>query len=189
VIERLLFESPILLLPLVLIVLFILIVRWSRRRDRGSARAMTIGFIAAAMLLALPGLVVTRREQIIAECRELARAVDDGDVAAIDARLAEDFRIGDLDRAAVVGRLTDTLTRFRVDDPRLRRFEVSFPTPNTAVATFAASARVRSAESLYDRLPSRWRLTFRETEGWKVARLESLPVPPLNLPSVEAWLR
>lgn len=157
---------------------------WSWRRTRLAARAVMVGFALFPALVLLNALIITPRERIIHLCRDLANMVDDGDVAAIDSCLAETFRAGKADRSRFLDRLRSRLTDYRVDDPRLRDFEVTFPQPDRAVAVFGARCRVRSsakriaADAFLERLRSRWRLTFRRTaERWLVIGVEALPVP------------
>ena len=188
-ITRILFESLWLLAVVWVVVQFTLIAIWSRQRNRLWARTVWGGFAAGPLLLILSIVVVTSREQIIELCEDLARHVDKGDVAAIDPRLAADFEAGQLGRDEFVDRLERTLTRYRVDNPELRGFVVTFPAKDVGVAEFRASASVRSPELIYDRFTSRWRATCRRSNGeWKVTKLESLPTPPLNIGDVRHWL-
>ena len=187
---RMLFESLWLLVVVWIVVQFILIAIWSRRRDRASARIVWGGFVAGPLLFILSIIVVTPRERIIRLCEDLARYVDDGNVGAIEEHLAVDFDASKLGRNEFMNRLEQTLTYYRVDDPALRGFAVAFPAADTGVAEFHATVRVRSPELVQDRFTSRWRLTCRRTGNeWEVTRLEALPTPPLNVSNVRDWLR
>ena len=126
IILRLLFESPWLLLVVLVAVQFGLIIVWSWRRSRLSARAVWTGFVAMPTLIALSLLVVTPRERVIGLCRDLASMVDAGDVAGIARHLAEDFDAAQMDRDAFLESVERSLTHYHVDDARLRRFEVEF---------------------------------------------------------------
>lgn len=162
---------------------------WSVRRDRRSTRLALGGLAALPVLLATSLLVVTPAERIIAVCRELARAVDEGDIAAIGARLSPKFESETLDKAAFLEVIERRLGEVRIDAPRLRSFNVEFPDADTGVATFAASGRVRTAR-MYGHFPSRWRLTFlRSGDTWLASRIEALPVPPLNVSILGRWLQ
>ena len=168
---------------------FILIAMWSRRRDRLSARIVWGGFAALPLLVILSIMVVTPREQIIRLCRDLAGYVDDGNVAAIEENLASDVDAGGLRRDEFTIRLERTLTYYRVDDPVLRGFEVTLPGADLGVAEFQASANIRSPELIHDWFTSRWRLTCRRSGGeWEVTKIESLPTPPLNIHDLGQWL-
>jgi len=186
----LLFENLWALASLLVAVETALVVIWSRRRTRASVWAVLVGIGMIPACFALSVLVETPRERVIAFCWELARAVDDGEVASIAEHIAEDFQTDGHDRSAFVERLEQTLTRFRVDHPRLRNFEVMFPTDESAVATLTATCGVRSVDAVFDHLPSRWRLTLRrDGESWLVVKIEPIPTAPLNLRHLRDWLR
>ena len=188
-IGRLLFEQPVRLLIVLVICQFALISLWSWRRTTACARAVWIGFALVPLLLVVCHLVMTQRERVIVLCNALAEDVDDGDVPAIGRRLTSDFSAADLDREAFLARLIQALTRRQVDRPRLRGFEIAFPAPGQAIATFDASCEVRSAEAFAGRLPSRWRLTCRERAGeWLVAEIEALPAPLSPIRDLRDWL-
>lgn len=169
---------------------FLLVVIWSRRRTWNWARAAWIGLAMIPAGLMLSALVVTSRESVITFCWELARAVDEGDLGFITSQLADDFQADGIDRRVMVERLEQTLTRFRVDHPRLRNVEVTFTTEQSAVATLTAACGVRSVDAVFDDLPSRWRVTLRRSgDSWLVVRIESIPIPPLHLRDLRDWLR
>lgn len=148
---------------------FVLIALWSWRRSGRCARAVWGGFAVLPLLLVVSSLLVTDRERIILLCEQLAEDVEAHDVAAIDRRLAEDFRIDGHDRTEFLDRLEGTLSRYRVWDVKLRSFQVSFPRPDVATATFHATARVRSEDLLYEWIAASWKLTFvRRGESWLV---------------------
>ena len=187
---RILFENLWLLAVAWVVAEFILIAVWSWRRSRRAVRCVYGGFAAAPLLFTASVLIVTPREQLIRLCADLSSHVDDGNVAAIEQRLAGDFEAGHLDRAAFIERLEDTLTQYRIDNPRLQGFQTTFPDADVGIAVFHASARVRSPDLVYDWIVSRWRLHCRRSvDGWQVIKLESLPTPPLNVSLVEDWLR
>lgn len=189
-IVALFFENTVALAGVLAVFVLLLLFRWANRRDRASARALLIALAAAAGLPALSALVVTQREQVIHTCHAMACAVDDGAVAAFGEFLDGSCVVGGLDRASFLDRLEEMLTRFRVDQPRLRGFEITVDSAGRAVAEFTASAQLRSAEGNWDRVPTRWRVSLRRTgERWRVTGIESIPVPPLNLRTTSDWLR
>ncbi len=101
-----------------------------------------------------------------------------GDVDAVALLLSEDFAAGELDREAFLRRAIEKLTRFDVDDPRLRAFEVTFAEPGQAVVVFDAVCRVRSPDAYINQFPSRWWMSLRRGgRSWKVTRLETLSTP------------
>ena len=185
----LLFEGTWLLAALLVAFQFLLIVIWSRRRSRLWARIVWAGFVAIPSLLVLSKLVVTPTEQIVDLCRTLARLVDEGEVDAIGRHLADEFEAAKLDRTAFLERVADGLTRYRIDNPRLRAFEVEFPRDAEGVAVFNAVCRVRSADTMLQ-VPSRWRVAFRLFAGkWRVTGLEALPTPLSPVRNLRDWIR
>lgn len=175
-ISKLLFESPWLLLILLVAVQFGLIATWSRRRTHRWTRAVWSSFAAMPALLLLSALVVTPRERVIGLCRGLAAMVEAGDVATIGQHLAGDFEAAGFSRLGFLDRIEQSLARYDVNEARLRSFQVTFPRRNEAVAVFNATCRVRSVDAFFDRLASRWRLTLRDDGRlWRVTRVEALP--------------
>jgi hypothetical protein len=187
---RLFLESPWRLGALGVAVQFGLICLWSVRRTTGTRWAVRCGFAAGPLLLAVSILVTTPRERVMAECRMLARAVDDGDMARLSAGFDDRFEAAGMDRQEFISRLERVLSRARVDDVRLTGISVEIRAPDLAVAEFNASGRPRSEQAYYGWLTSRWRVTFRRSEErWRVTTLESVPVPPLNIRDLHGWLK
>ena len=182
--------SPWFLLIVLLVVAFASIALWSRRRSRLWARLVWVSLAAVPVVPLVSYLVVTDRERIVSLCRDMAEAVEAGDMPAIRRKLASDFEARDLNGAEFIERLEQTLTLHHVIDPALRNFEVTFPVDNQGAVTFNATCRVQSAEGYFDRLPSRWRLTLRKTgHTWEVTTIETIPVPPLNARDLRELLR
>jgi hypothetical protein len=189
-IGRLLFERLWLLATVLVTVQFILIAIWSWLRTRGAARGVWIGFGAIPILLILSVVVVTPRERIVAICRELAEATESKAIGVIGHYLSRDFEAGRLDRESFLARAEATLQRYSVHYPELRRFTITFPREGVGVAEFSASGQIESPESMYGWLTTRWRLTFRrQGDDWRVERVETIPVPPLNVGRLEDLLR
>jgi len=190
VITRILFESNWLLLIVWVPVQFVLIAVWFRLRTRVTARIVWIGFTALPVLAVTSTLVETRREQVVAACHELAAYVCRANLPALDRRIAAEFQADELDREAFLTRLEQALARHRVADVSMRGFGVTFPDRDRAVAEFHAAAYVQSADLPYDRLTSRWRLTFRrEGDRWLLTALEPRPTGPLDPRRLQDWLR
>ncbi len=160
----------------------VLVLAWSQRRTWGTALAAWIGLALIPTGLLLSVMVETRRENVEEFCQGLARAVDEGEVETIAAHLAEDFHSDGFDRGSFLEIVEQSLTRFRVDQPRLHDIEIVFQTDASATVALTVKCQVRSADVFYDRLPTRWRLNLRRSgESWRVVRIEAIPIPPLNL--------
>lgn len=185
----LLFEREVALGATMALVSLVLLFRWAYRRDRTSAKALFISLGATLLGPLVSVLVVTQREEVIATCLQLASAVDAGDVSVIESSLDDSFEAGGLNRGEFVERLEAALSRYRVDQPRLRAFDVKVD-DSAATAEFIASAQVRFAEGAWDRLPTKWRVRFRRLGNqWLIASIESIPVPPLHMKTTGEWLR
>lgn len=185
----LLLESEIAVAVALSLMSLVLLFRWAYRRDRASARALFVSLGATFLGPLVSVLVVTQREEVILMCHRLASAVDQGDVRAIETSLDDSFEASGLNRGEFVERLEAALTRYRVDQPRLRAFDVKVDDA-AATAEFIASAQVRFAEGAWDRLPTKWRVRFRRAGSqWLVASMESIPVPPLHMKMTGEWLR
>jgi ketosteroid isomerase-like protein len=186
---RLFLERPVALLLCWIAVQFALICLWSWRRSGATRRAAVVGFVALPALLGLSYAVVTPAEQIMSQCHAVARSVDDGDMGVISRTVAPEFKAAGLDRDAFLARVEQTLTRVRVDHPRLSGITVDV-SGDTAIATLTVVCRVRSHELTLDSLATRWRVAFRRHDGtWLITSIESVPVPPLNIRRMEEWLR
>lgn len=166
------------LLVVLVAIQFVLICIWSWRRHRLAARLVWVGFASMPLLGMLNVFVVTPREQVVQTCHDLADMLEGGDVVAIGRHLADDLVVEGRTKEQLLDRLGDVLTRRRVENLRLTGFSVEFSRPNVAEAVFDATCSVRPSGAIYDRLMSRWRITFRRNgDSWRVCRVETLPAP------------
>ncbi|RME40537.1 MAG: hypothetical protein D6788_03125 [Planctomycetota bacterium] len=175
----LLFERIVLLVIVLASFAFASLVLWARARTPLRSRVLAASLIALVSLPVVSLMVVTPRERIIRLCHRLGRYVDDGQVERIAAALSEDFHTdNNEDKTTFLERLRRTLTDYAVDQPHLRRFDVTFDSPDEAAAAFDAYCSVRGENVYRDRLYTRWRLTFRRvSDRWLVTSVEPLPAP------------
>jgi hypothetical protein len=158
------------LIPVLAVIQLVLIAVWSRRRTPRARRAVWIGFVVFPLLVLVQALVVTNRERLIGICHDLARACRDGDPAAFGRHVSDTFAAearggGERwDKAALLDWLERQLTTYRIEEPRLRQFEVE-PDGDRAVVRFAATCRVISSEQIINRYPSAWELHFHRIGG------------------------
>ncbi len=186
---RLFLERAWLLGGYLVVLQFLLIVIWSRWRTRLWSRAVWCGFVVLVVAPLLSVAVTTPRERIISLCRSLARLVDEGEPLGMKSFLSKDFRAGELDAVSFLEKVEVSLTRYRVDHPRLARFQVDFQDALNATATFDAHCAVRSVDTYRDHVFSRWRLTFRRDDGaWRVTHLEAVPTPLSPVRRLGDWL-
>ena len=159
---------------------FGLICLWSWRRSRGTARAVWIGFGLLPTLAASSLLIVTDKERLVRLCHDMARTVEIADVNALAARLSPGLQAGPLGHDAFLDRLRGALTKHRVQWVELSRFDRTDRDGrmNGATMEFDASCGVSASEEVFDRLRTRWRLSFDWAgDEWFVTRIEALPTP------------
>ncbi len=183
-IHAFLFEKPILLIPALVVVQFILIIVWARRRTSRSRQVLLAGFVVFPLMMLIQTLVVTDREQLQAVCRAMADAIRQADVGTFADHLARDFKYDGPAMGRVLGaddtctRLDDELNRFRIEEPRLWGFEIEV-SGDRATVRFAARCRVVSAEQIEPSLRTDWELTFRRVDGeWQATSAHNLDVKP-----------
>jgi ketosteroid isomerase-like protein len=180
--KALLFEEPLLLIPVLAVTLLVLAIVWSRRRTPGAWRALLAGLLAAPLLIIVQALVVTDREQIIRVCSQMADAVERGDVPAFAVHIADDFRAADggggaFTREDLLAALARSLARYHPEGVRLTGFQVTTD-GDSGTAEFSATARIVTSETAMDRVLSRWRLRFRRNDrAWQVIDIQPVPTP------------
>jgi len=180
-IRALLFERPLLLVPLLVVVQFVLIVIWSRRRTPRARRAVLAGFFVAPLLVVLQSAVVTDRERLTRACVALADACRRGDVPGFGRYVSPSFAAAagpgqdPFTRSSLLEWLEHTLIAYRVEEPRLRAFEITCEGPH-AVVRFEASCRVVTDRDIAPGILSRWELHFELRDGqWLVTDIRPLP--------------
>lgn len=153
--------------------------------DPGYNRPLVVLVVVTFVIVGVNWLVVTPREQIDAVCRELARHVDNGDVQAIGRLISRDFSSEEMSKDEFLSRISAILTDVRVDQAQVRDLEIGMDSKTLAVVTLAASCHVRTADGFASSVPTRWRIRFAKAEeSWLVTGIESIPVPPFYLRSV-----
>ena len=187
---RLFLERWWLLCSVLVVVEVALFAVWTRQRTTSAGRMAWIGLAGAIVLPIVSHSVVTQRERIEQLCHGMARAIDIGDLGSLGDTLSEDFDLAGLDKDAFLVRLSRTLTRYRIDNPSLRRMKVTFPKAGRAVAVFDAVCSVRSPEVYQNRLFSRWRVTCVGGDpNWRVITIEALPSPLSPMRTLNDYLR
>jgi len=162
----------------------VLISVWSRRRTDLARRVMLAGLVVSPVLVVVQALVVTERERLRGVCEDLANAIRHVDLDTFEAHLTPDFTY----RGVALGRLTgretmrqrleQTLLRYRVEEPRLRGFEMEVGRER-AVVRFIAVCRVVSAEAIEPSLRSSWELTFRRvSDAWRLEAARNRDLRP-----------
>jgi hypothetical protein len=144
---------------------------------------MFVGFVVFPLLILLQALVVTDRERLVSICQAVARAVQHGDVAGVAEYVSPQFTNEDsrggrsIDKALLIETLEQLLSRYDVEEPRLRQFEVEVDGAE-AVVCFSASCRIITPDQIIAPMGSAWELTFARSEGrWRVIDIRPRPTP------------
>lgn len=175
---QILFESPWLLVPLLVAVLVVLVGVRAFYPTRRTARLVWVWVVVAPLLVVVQALVDTPRERIVEMCHELAAAVETGDLEIIGGRLAPGFSAEQLDRAAFLALVERTLTRYDVRGPTVSAFDITFLDDATARVEFYSRCGVGADEFEAREVVARWRLSCRKTQAdWRVTSVEILPTP------------
>jgi hypothetical protein len=171
-ITALLFEKPLYLAPVLVVVQFVLVRRWVQRRTVRSRRAVLIGFVVIPLLLVVQAVVETDRERIISLCRELAVAAEDGDVVTIGGQVADRFQTEGVGRDEFLSLTARALAAVHPENAKLTGFDVTFTDGRRATVRFRAVVYVYYADAMRSRRLSKWELRFERVSGrWQVVFL------------------
>lgn len=185
----LLLESLLGLLAALLAVQFLLISLWSWRRSPTTGRAVWIGFLAMPILLLTSWLVITPRERLLHICREIALHAELKEVDAIGNYFSSNVDADGWDRHELLENIDRVLSTYRLERTTFSGFEVTAQ-GNEHVAEFGASCDISTRDGDLQRLPTAWRLTFRRSDQeWEIIRVESVPVPPLQIRDLQDLMR
>jgi hypothetical protein len=188
-IQWLLFENRIALIVALGLVEFALLWIWARYRTRGARRAAWAGLVIGGLLLLMQTWVVTDREHLIRICREMATAVEEGDVDGVGRHVAKEFASGALNRGDLLDGLGRLLERLRIEEPWLWDFEVEVSRPDGSVS-FHALCRIVTADLIEGGQKSRWRLAFRRVgDQWRVVDITPIPTTTFRFRSLDEILR
>jgi hypothetical protein len=176
-------ESVVALAGTLTVILFILLVYW---RNTLRARPLLIGCVAAAALLIVQALVVTKREHADRTMKRIEAAVLESQPQGVGAELSARFfaeppkmdqtRFVELVRTYM--QTVDVRTLYRSD------LELSNIQSGAFDAEVSYIADI-SARDFSGTVVSRWRLRFeREADGWRIVNI--IPIM-LNKQPVNGW--
>jgi hypothetical protein len=144
---------------------------------------MFVGFVVFPLLILLQALVVTDRERLVSICHAMAQAVQKGDVGGVAEHVSPQFLNQDPQGGRSIGKvqlietLEQLLSRYDVEEPRLRQFEVEVAGAE-AVVRFTASCRIITSDEIIAPMGSAWELSFARAEGsWRVIDIRPRPTP------------
>lgn len=176
--SSLFFESVLLLIIFVVVVMAIALGIDRQRMTAASRRGVWLTAIACALLFVVQFLVKTDRERIQATVAEMARAIDEGDVATLGEHLDQDFQDRGLDKSEWLADIRQRLQRWRIDEAKVGGFNTKVEGDNATVA-FGASCDWRGGEQAQQSVNSTWRLAFvRRSDGWKLQKVLSAKFGP-----------
>jgi hypothetical protein len=162
---------------------------------------LLVGIVAlaaiAGLLILVERLWVTDREQVDGIIDDIARSAAREDAPGIVRHLSPDCRYGGLNRDAIGSLAQSVFQQFEVQRVSVssRRTEV-FPLRREAVAEFMATVRARQTNLDLNPYPTRWILTFSETNAgvWQIEEIQQIPAfgdnrLPMTPPTGAAGLR
>jgi hypothetical protein len=164
----LLFESPLQLMAVLILLESILLTWWWFRADRRAGIAMIGLLLVGAVMLIVQHVVVTDREKIRQLLEDLALAVDSEDVRAFAAHIDEEYNADGLDKARLIERVATAFKEVKIDDVKLVNTKIKIE-DDTATVNLRAHARVRGGDLPYEYHLSFWEVKLaRRGPDWKV---------------------
>ena len=171
--RKILFEDPLPLWLLLVVVEAVIVAVWLARRAPRWKLAMGIPLLLGGASALTAHLVVTDREYIAAALREMAAGAEAGDFEPVERHLHKDCRMPrvgrpDLDRQALLGRCKGAQRRYKVDRVKPTGI-VTLDDGDAAVTNLWTTVGLASGEQF--RL--RWRFKWARTdEGMRVIEVE-----------------
>ncbi len=176
--RKLLFESLPLLLVAEVVAVGVAVAVHRRRLTKGSRRGLWITLGVCVLMVGLQRVVVTDHEAIDTLVHGLAEAVDDGDLAAMDALVDDAFRVGQTDKRQWMATVNQRLQEWQVDEPRINALTIVVQ-GDEADVRFRVMCDLRSPGQTQDNVPSYWRLRCVRREGvWRMGAIEDAEMGP-----------
>jgi hypothetical protein len=178
-----LFESLPVLGAVLFTINFVLLVLWRRG---GRPHPLLVGLVLSLVLLLVQAVVVTHRERADRVLSAIETDIERARSGALANVLVEDFRAGDLERAAFLESVDELLRRVQIRSVRRLMLEVTARADDrfTAEATYHADIM---ADVYAGAFLSSWAITFeRREDQWRIAAIRPLRVGRLEEPS---WQR
>lgn len=185
---KLFFEDLLLLLVLAAGAMAVAVAIHRRRGTPATRRGILIVAAAAVLMLLLQWLVVTDREKLRTLVRDLVRAVDQGDVAAISERVApEGVTLGrgsgatTCEKTSFVALAENGLQQYQIDEAGAGGFAFKID-GDRATVDFRVTCDLRQARESQYRSVSQWKMECCRTPGgWKLC---GIPAASLGLPGL-----
>jgi len=180
ILDRFLFESPLLLTTVLAISGLVILFALNRRGEaRKGLTAFAVCFALAVGAYLAGSLVLTERERLKEATRDLVASVAEVDVASLDELLAENvsFRYrnarGGLDKSATIAEVERYLGgAYKVQEHEVLELQATIDSSNVA----RTQVNVRVTVDVLGTHPSWWRLDWRLEPGgrWRVTGIEPL---------------
>ena len=184
--QALLFERPAYLIPAVVLAELVLLLIWRRWPTPATRQAARLGLILFPLMIVVQSLVTTDRERIVLVCRQLASAVEDADTDRLadylsDGSTAQSAQGTALNKAALRARLSQLLSKYHIEELRLRDIDVELD-ESTVRVRFRAICRVVARSAIYPRMVTSWLLHLESVDqGWRVSRVQQIRSPVIGL--------
>ncbi len=164
----LLFESPLQLLAVLILIEATLVTVWWFRSTPRNAWLIVGGLFVSAILLIVQQVVVTDREQIRQLLEDLALAVDCENIEPIAAATDEEFLGDDMNKAKLLERVRTAFERAEIDDVRIMETRITLQ-GDSAEVYLRAHCRVRAPDWPYEYYISAWDLQMiRRGHDWRM---------------------
>jgi hypothetical protein len=166
--DHLLFESPLQLMAMLILLESILLTWWWIRADRRAGIGMIGLLLVGAVMLIVQHVVVTDREKIQRLLEDMALAVDSEDVSAFAAHIDEQYNADGLDKARLIERVAAAFKEVKIDDVKLVETRIRVE-DDTATVDLRAHARIRGGDLPYEYHLSFWEVKLvRRGSDWTV---------------------
>ncbi|MGB0717630.1 MAG: hypothetical protein ACPGXK_17255 [Phycisphaerae bacterium] len=169
----------------------VLIAIWSSMRSPLSARVVWVGFLVGPVLFIVSHWVETRREAVIQVSRNLARSVADENISAFSYLISSDFEAGvgvgqTWYKAEMVDFAERCFSQYDVYYPELYSFDIVCDGGDSCRCEFSVNCRVEMPQFGSRYIPTRWALQMEYADRrWQILEVASVPVPPLNIRSMD----
>lgn len=182
--KLMLFESPIWLGALCFCLFAAVLLLRPRMTDYARDRCFPALIVVIFALILTQWLVVTDREEILAQLDAFVAGVEKEDRAAIADVIDEKYDAEAMDREGFLEFLVDSLKQVDIFDTRLRRRDVTVD-GDFADLDLGAVATVRMRAGAGEMHTGRWKLRWRHTDEWRIVSLMPVEIDTIKFTTLQ----
>ena len=183
-IKLVLFESTFWLGGVCFCLFAIVLLLRPRMTDYAKARSFPALLVVIFALILLQWLVVTDREEILAQLDDFVAGVVKEDRAAIAEVIDEQYDAESMDRDGLLEFLMDSLKQVDIFDTRLRRRDVTVDGDH-ADLDLGAVATVRIRAGAGEMHTGRWKLRWRHSDAWRIVSLTPVEIDTFKFTTLQ----